>query len=128
MDIQLATILALVFLIHLIGTPAYTARIAGTRTGRIAISFALFNTLSLISHTSNTFQTPLLSKRIEENLQGGMTSGVEADFRWLLLSASLGTLVGALLIPTFQRLFGKAVNAFSLVPAAVLVVRVAKII
>ena len=44
MDAELLLIFGLTFLIHLIGTLAYSARIAGTRTGRIAVSFALFNT------------------------------------------------------------------------------------
>jgi len=114
MDTQLAVIFILTFLIHLIGTLAYAARIAGTRTGRIAVSFALFNTLILISRTSNSFQSPLLAKRIEENLHAGMTTVAENDFRWLLLAASLATIAGALLIPTFQRLFGKAVTAFNI--------------
>ena len=45
MDRQLAVICALTFVIHLIGTLAYAVRIAGVRTGRIAVSFALFNIL-----------------------------------------------------------------------------------
>jgi hypothetical protein len=114
MDVQLAVIFALTFLIHLIGTLAYAARIAGARTGRIAVSFALFNILILISRTSNSFQSPLLAKRIEENLHAGMTATAESDFRWLLLAASLATIAGALLIPTFQRLFGKAISAFNI--------------
>jgi hypothetical protein len=35
-----------------------------------------------------------------------------ADFRWMLLSATLATIVGAFLIPTFQRLFSRAVLDF----------------
>ena len=34
------------------------------------------------------------------------------DFRWLLLSASLATIIGAILIPTFQRVFCRAVEHF----------------
>jgi len=114
MDVQLVVIFVLTFLIHLIGTLAYAARIAGTRTGRIAVSLALFNILILISRTSNSFQSPLLAKRIETNLHAGLTTAAETDFRWLLLAASLATIAGALLIPTFQRLFCKAITAFSI--------------
>jgi hypothetical protein len=63
MDRQLITICALTFVIHLIGTLAYAVRIAGVRTGRIAVSFALFNILVLVSRTSNSFQGPFLAKR-----------------------------------------------------------------
>jgi len=112
MDIQLAIILLLTFLIHLIGTLAYAVRIAGVRTRRIAVSFAIFNLLVLVSRTSNSFQGPFLAKRIEENLSRPQTVSMLSDFRWLLLSATLATVVGACLIPTFQRLFSKAVKHF----------------
>lgn len=113
MDGELLFIFGLTFLIHLIGTLAYSARIAGTRTGRIAVSFALFNILMLISRTSNSFQAPLLAKRIEMNLRQGIAGGVVADFRWLIAAATLATVAGAVLVPTFQRVFGRAVLAFS---------------
>src|SRR4051812_39163906 len=76
MDRQLTIICALTFLIHLIGTLAYAVRIAGVRTGRIAVSFALFNILVLVSRTSNSFQGPFLAKRIERNISDGVTQGL----------------------------------------------------
>lgn len=112
MDAQLIILCLLTFVIHLIGTLAYAVRIAGVRTGRIAVSFALFNILVLVSRTSNSFQGPFLAKRIEGNILFGITHGLLADFRWLLISATLATLVGALLIPTFQRIFSRAVRHF----------------
>lgn len=112
MSKQVAIVFLLTFIIHLISTLAYALRIAGVRTGRIAISFALFNLLVLISRTSNTFQVPLLAKHVERNIITNRLENAEMDFRWLLLAASLATIVGALLIPTFQRLFTKAINEF----------------
>jgi len=108
MDLKLAIIVALTFSIHLIGTLAYSVRIAGVRTRKIAVSLALFNILVLVSRTSNAFQGPYLAKRVEMNIEGNLT----ADFRWLLFSATCATIVGALLIPTFQRLFSRAVLHF----------------
>lgn len=112
MDAQLAILCVLTFVIHLIGTLAYAVRIAGVRTRRIAVSFALFNILVLVSRTSNSFQGPFLAKRIEENINASVDHGLLADFRWLLASATLATLVGAALIPTFQRVFSRAVLHF----------------
>jgi hypothetical protein len=112
MDKQLIIICLLTFLIHLIGTLAYAVRIAGVRTGRIAVSFALFNILVLVSRTSNSFQGPFLAKRIEQSINVGLSSSMLSDFRWLLGSATLATVVGALLIPTFQRVFCRAVLHF----------------
>ena len=49
MDAQLFLLCVLTFVIHLIGALAYAVRIAGVRTRRIAMSFALFNVLVLLS-------------------------------------------------------------------------------
>src|ERR1700759_688464 len=103
MDLPLAVLCGLTFVIHLIGTLAYAVRIAGVRTRRIAVSFALFNVLVLVSRTSNSFQGPFLAKRIENSLSLGTTVSLLGDFRWLLFSATLATIAGAIMIPTFQR-------------------------
>jgi hypothetical protein len=110
LDTSLLIICALTFIIHLVGTLGYSVRIAGTRTRRIALSLSLFNILILISRTSNSFQAPLLAKRVEAHLARGVTSNGTADFRWLLLSATLATAAGAILIPMFQRLLSRWVN------------------
>lgn len=110
MDKQLLLICFLTFVIHLIGTLAYSVRIAGIRTRRIAVSLALFSILMLLSRTSNSFLGPFLAKRVESNLAAG--DALLMDFRWLLIAASLATVAGALLIPTFQRVFCRAVQHF----------------
>lgn len=74
MDIQFLVLCSLTFVNHLIGTLAYAVRIAGVLTRRIAISFALFNILVLVSRTSNSFQGPFLAKRIEHNIAQGVCS------------------------------------------------------
>jgi len=122
MDRQLFLICFLTFVIHLIGTLAYSVRIAGVRTRRIAVSLALFSILMLVSRTSNSFLGPFLAKRVETNL-GGAGAALLGDFRWLLVSASLATVAGALLIPTFQRVFCRAVLHFQVhrsIPALIL--------
>ena len=112
MDWQLAGLCGLTFVIQLIGTLAYAVRIAGVRTRRIAVSFALFNVLVLLSRTSNSFQGPFLAKRIEATLKGGLSNHLLSDFRWLILSATVATVVGAIAVPTFQRIFSRAVLHF----------------
>jgi hypothetical protein len=112
MGTQVALVFILTFVIHLISTLVYALRIAGVRTRRIALSLALFNVIVLASRMANTFQGPLLAKHVEQNILRNDLSGAESDFRWLLLAATLATAVGALLIPTFQRLFTKAIKSF----------------
>ncbi len=112
MDVQLLIICLLTVAINLIGTLAYGARIAGVRTRRIAMSFALFNILVLISRMSNSFLGPFLAKRIEVRLDEGGGEALLSDFRLVLLSASVAVLIGILLVPTSQRLFARAIGYF----------------
>src|SRR5664279_2238591 len=100
---QIILVLLLTFLINLITTLSYSVRIVGIRTGRIAVSFALFNILVLISRTANGFQAPLLASTIEKNIKSGVGSNL-FDFQLIIFSCTLATIVGGLLIPTFQRI------------------------
>lgn len=112
MTSQVLIVLILTFLINLITTLSYSVRIVGIRTGRIAISFALFNILVVISRTANGFQAPLLAKTVENDIANGVSSNTEA-FRYVIFSCTLATICGAFLIPTFQRVLSKAVLNFS---------------
>jgi hypothetical protein len=112
MDGQLAVICALTFGIQLIGALAYAARIAGVRTGRIAMSFALFNVLVLLSRLSNGFLGPFLASRIEKALATGAGDHLLGDFRLVLYSATAATIVGTIMVPTVQRWFSTAIGEF----------------
>ncbi|AIT81904.1 lipid II flippase Amj family protein [Novosphingobium pentaromativorans] len=112
MDVQLVVICLLTAGINLIGTLAYAARIAGVRTRRIAMSFALFNILVLVSRTSNSFLGPFLAKRIESRLSLGGGAALLGDFRMVLMSATMAVALGIALIPTSQRLFVNAIGYF----------------
>ena len=112
MDTVIIFLVVLTFIIHLVGTLAYSVRISGTRTGTLALSFSLFNIMILGSRTANSFQGPLLAKRIEQNLGQGIIHGAATDFRVLLIAATGATLMGVLFTPTFQRLFTGAVEKF----------------
>lgn len=112
MDAQLVIVCLLTFSINLIGALAYAARIAGVRTRRIAMSFALFNVLVLLSRVSNSFLGPFLAKRIEDALAAGTGEQLVDDFRLVLLSATLATILGTLMIPTVQRWFCAAFGEF----------------
>jgi len=108
---QIIIVLVLNFIIAIIGTLAYSVRLVGVRTGKIAITFAVFNILSLVSRTALTFQAPLLTKFVE-NSTGG--SDVLNLFKLIIIVSGIATLAGAFLIPTFQRLFYKGVIRFSI--------------
>jgi hypothetical protein len=110
MDGPLLTICLLTAVIHLIGALAYAARIAGVRTRRIAMSFALFNALVLVSRLSNGFLGPLIAKRVEVSISRGSGDALLSDFRLMMLATTAGVLAGILLVPTAQRLFAGAIT------------------
>jgi Alternate to MurJ len=112
MDTELIAICALTGIINLIGALAYAARIAGVRTGRIALSFALFNVLLLVSRTSNGFLGPFLAKRIETALANGGSEALLLDLRLVLASAAASVALGIVLVPTGQRVFAAAIVYF----------------
>lgn len=110
LDLPLLIILGLTGFINLIGALAYAARIAGVRTKRIAMSFALFNILVLFSRTSNSFLGPFLAKRIETRIHDGSGASLFFDMQLVLAAASVATLIGILLVPTGQRLFAASIG------------------
>ncbi|WP_027803849.1 lipid II flippase Amj family protein [Paraburkholderia dilworthii] len=112
MDTQLVIICGLTFVIHVIATLAYAVRIAGVRTRRIAVSFSLFGIIALASRTANSFQGPFIAKRVELEIARHLEGGLLSDFRLFLVTATAASIVGALLIPTFQRYFSRAVEHF----------------
>jgi hypothetical protein len=81
MDLGLLLICGLTFVIHVVETLAYAARIAGTRTGRVSLSLSFFNILILLFRTSNAVQAPLLAKRVERQLAVGGVVAHTTDFR-----------------------------------------------
>jgi hypothetical protein len=110
---QFWLVLILTSTIHFIGTLSYSVRIVGVRTGRIAASFALFNMLVLIARLSHALQAPLLAKKVEREILAGYAPNTEFDFRLLLLSASVGSVAGALASPTFRNLLIRLVERFT---------------
>lgn len=113
MSIPVIVVLILTVIISIISTLAYAVRIVGVRTGRIAVSFAVFNIFALISRTANTVQAPLLAKRIEETIKAGDPQSLLSTFRWILLATTIATIIGAALMPTFIKVFEKLVESFS---------------
>lgn len=113
MTSQEIIVLVLTFIIYVISTLTYSARIVGVKTGRIAISFAVFNVFALISRTASSVQSPLLAKTIENSIKSGTSQNLLYVFRWILLSATAASIVGALLMPTFINVFKKLVESFS---------------
>jgi hypothetical protein len=109
---NLVLILVLTGLVHCLDTASYASRIAGARTGRLALTGALFNIVSLGSRVAYTLQAPLMGSAVDRMVQQGQLGNLLWDFHVIIGSASLGTLLGAMLIPTFSALFSRGALAY----------------
>jgi hypothetical protein len=109
---NLAIILLLTAVVHCLDTAAYASRIAGVRTGRLALTGSLFSIVSLFSRVANTLQAPLLGAAVDRLVHQGDLGGMLRGFHLIIGAASAGTLLGAMLIPTFTSLFSRGALAF----------------
>jgi len=94
--------------IHIVDTLAYSVRLNSVRSGQFALSFSLFNIIVLVSRTANMLMAPFIGKIM------GVSISTRIDPIWdirkIILAATLGTLAGIILIPTFLKLFALAVE------------------
>lgn len=95
--------------IHMVDTLSYSVRLAGIKTKRLAMAISLFNIIVLISRTANMIQAPLLGSIVDNAINLENTSVLLLQFRWIILSATLGSIMGALLLPSFVTMFSKGI-------------------
>lgn len=127
---RLMAVVLLTTIIHLINTLIYAVRPAGVITKRLATAYALFNVIFLIAQTANMLQAPFLGSIIDIAIKRGMESAGSAgnfiqtvayqqellvldhQIRTVIAGATVGTLIGALFIPTFITFFTKGIDLF----------------
>ena len=109
---NLLVILLLTGVVHCLDTASYASRIAGVRTGRLAMTGALFNIVSLASRVAYTLQAPLLGSAVDRMVHQANLGGLLRDFHFILAAASVGTLLGAVLVPSFTAIFSRAAVAY----------------
>lgn len=98
----------LTIIIHLVDTMSYSVRLNSVRSGNFALSLSLFNLIVLVSRTANTFQGPLIGKMIDNSIK--MSYDPIVHVRQVVFATTLGTVLGIVLIPTFLKIFAKAVS------------------
>ncbi|TKC19025.1 lipid II flippase Amj family protein [Robertmurraya kyonggiensis] len=105
---MLFSLMGLTLVIHLVDTLAYSVRLNSVKSGKFALSMSLFNIFVLVSRTANMFQAPLIGGLIGISIAKGIDP--QNDIRWVILSSTIGTILGIVLIPTFLKIFSKAVD------------------
>ena len=102
---RLMLICLLTGVIHMVETLSYSARLAGIRTRRLFLAGALFSLLVLLARTANLIQAPLLGSLVDKVIITGTAPVLIEPFRMIIFAATTGSMLAALLIPTFINIF-----------------------
>jgi hypothetical protein len=117
---QLALALVLNAIVQAIQIGAYAARLAGVLSGRIATSISLFNLFVTASRLANLIYAPMLgtiSDRAARTVRvADLADSAIHQFDWqirlIVFAGTVGTALGALLLPVFLFLFLRGIAAF----------------
>ncbi|SHK46032.1 lipid II flippase Amj family protein [Paramaledivibacter caminithermalis] len=101
-------LILLTIIIHFVDTLSYSVRLNSVKNGNFALSLSLFNLIVLVSRTANTFQGPLIGKMIDNSIK--MNYDPIIYVRQVVFATTAGTILGIVFIPTFLKIFAKAVS------------------
>lgn len=108
---RVLVVMGLTLAIHAVDTMSYSVRVAGVQTGRLAVAFSLFNIIVLISRTANLIQAPIVGSLVDQAIAQRRSAILLGEFQLIILSATAGSILGALLIPAFVDLLGQGIKA-----------------
>ncbi|HTJ24776.1 MAG TPA: DUF2837 family protein [Candidatus Limnocylindria bacterium] len=107
---QLLLAMALNGFVQALAIAAYAARLAGARSGRVATAISLFYIFGTSSRFAQIFYMPLLGS-LSDRAPAASLGTYEWQLRAIVFAGTVGTVVGALAMPTFVRLYLRAIRA-----------------
>lgn len=106
---KLIFIALFILIIHCIETLAYAVRLSGARVKLLASALSLFNLMVMVSRLANMMQQPFTGSLIDKAPTENTLEFVESQFRIIIASSTIGTIIGILLLPTFIAIFSRAI-------------------
>jgi hypothetical protein len=88
------------------------ARLAGVRTKRVATGLTLFNLFGTTGRFLNLFYLPLIGSLADKAGARHDPSIFDYDMRFVMVFATLGTILGGLLVPWATRLLVRGIGSF----------------
>ncbi|MFJ7666007.1 lipid II flippase Amj family protein [Lysinibacillus sp. NPDC097195] len=98
-----------ILIIHSIETLAYAVRLSGARVRLLASALSLFNIMVMVSRLANMMQQPFTGSLVDAAPADNALAFVENQYRVIIGAASVGTLLGILLLPTFVAIFSRGI-------------------
>ena len=121
---KLVGAMVITFIVQGVTIGAYSARLAGVQTKRIATSISLFNLLVTTGRLANLFMGFFVGPLSDEagnavgRLQAHPTAAAAwqqiftLQLRWIVLAGTVGMVAFATLLPMFTYLFRRGVHSF----------------
>jgi hypothetical protein len=106
---KLIMIALFILIIHSIETLAYAVRLSGARVRLLASALSLFNVMVMVSRLANMMQQPFTGSLVDTAPVDNALAFVENQYRIIIGAASIGTLLGILLLPTFVAIFSRGI-------------------
>jgi len=106
---KLIMIALFILIIHSIETLAYAVRLSGARVKLLASALSLFNVMVMVSRLANMMQQPFTGSLVDTAPADNTLTFVENQYRFIIGAASIGTLLGILLLPTFVAIFSRGI-------------------
>src|SRR5690348_5684760 len=88
------------------------ARLAGVRAGRVATGLTLFNLFATFSRLLSLFYMPLIAALADRALDRRDPAEFEGEVRVIIFAATIGAIIGGLLLPTAARLLERGIRSF----------------
>ncbi len=117
-DRAVIVVAVLIGFMAMIDTLALTIRTSGAITRRLATSLALFNLIIVFARLSNLIQAPIVGNMADKTvvpdpvLQDTLINALLWKIHIIILATTIGTVIGALLTPTFMRIFVRLIEVF----------------
>ncbi|MEW6278771.1 MAG: DUF2837 family protein [Candidatus Eremiobacterota bacterium] len=99
--------------VTLLASTTVSSRVSAVLTRRVATALTIYNFFFLVTRLTQQVYAPVLGS-IRDNVLAGQAAdpqALEVMFRWILLGAAGGSLLGWLLMPTFIEIYCKAIHA-----------------
>ena len=86
------------------------SRISAAITLRVATAFAIYNLFFLITRLAQQIYAPIIGTIVDTAMKTNSILRLQFQLRLIILGATLGTLIGWLLMPTFVEIYKKGIN------------------
>lgn len=102
----------LIGLMATIDTLALSIRVSAVITKRLAVALSLFNLVVLVGRVSNVIQAPIVGTLGDAAANVYGEEWLNPKIRIIIAFTTLGTIVGALLTPTFVQFYASLIRLF----------------